>query len=329
MVKEHRRIDTFDIMKFFGIIMVIVGHMTHYFQGLIFSFHMPLFFLVAGYFYHTKGIKESFTKDVKHLVYPYLLTALAVVLTYAICSVVKQDVDLKYWMIAMVYGSGSVNHSSTLFAKVPAIGAIWFLLALFWCKNIYNVVCHYLKNPLLASLCLSGVAIFIDRYVINLPFAILPGIGAMIFYGLGHYLKQNGGFGEINPFFGIICILVWIVSFLTSNMSMVRCYYQNILINVIGALGGTYMLFLVSDVLSTCRYPMRKMVIWGGQNSLTFLCIHLYDFDVPIRGFFHIPNIIGIPLVIVMCFVGTYILSKIPFTRMAYNIKPYHFKHHV
>lgn len=67
----------------------------------------------------------------------------------------------------------------------------------------------------------------------------------------------------------------------------------------------------------------------GGQNSLTFLCIHLYDLDVPIRGFFHIPNIIGIPLVIAMCFVGTYILSKIPFTRMVYNIKPYPFKNHV
>ncbi len=265
MEKKHKRVDTFDIMKFFGIIMVIVGHMTHYFQGVIFSFHMPLFFIIAGYFYHAKGIKESFSKDVKHLVFPYLLTALAIVLTYAAYSFIKENVDMKYWMIAMIYGSGSVNHSSPLLAKVPAIGAIWFLLALFWCKNIYNVVCHYSKMPLLVSLCLSGVAIVLDRYVVNLPFAILPGIGAMFFYGLGNFLKQKGGILKFNPFFGVICVLVWIVSFLTSDMSMVRCYYQDIFINVLGAIGGTYVIFLISDVLSTCRYPLHRAVIWGGK----------------------------------------------------------------
>lgn len=265
MEKNHKRVDTFDIMKFFGIIMVIIGHMTQYFENVIFSFHMPLFFIVAGYFYHPKGIKESFIKDIKHLVYPYMLTALAIVLTYSACALVKDDVDMKYWLVAMAYGSGSVNHSSPLLAKVPAIGAIWFLLALFWCKNIYNVVNHYIKNPTVASLLLSGVAILLDKYVINLPLAILPGIGAMMFYALGHYVKQRGGFAKVNPFLGMCLILVWIASFLTSEMSMVRCYYQDFIINVIGAIGGTYVLFLISDVLSTCRYPLHKAVIWGGK----------------------------------------------------------------
>lgn len=323
MEKKSKRVDTFDIMKFFGIMMVIIGHMTHYFEHVIFSFHMPLFFIIAGYFYHSKGIKESFAKDVKHLIYPYVLTALAIVLTYLSCSVIIENVDIKYWLIAMVYGSGSVNHSSILLAKVPPIGAIWFLLALFWCKNIYNVVNHYTKKPMIVSFLLSVAAILLDKYLINLPLAILPGIGAVMFYALGFFLKQIGGFAKINPFIGIFLILIWIVSFLTSDMSMVRCYYQNFIINVIGAIGGTYVLFLISDVLSTCRYPLHKVVIWGGKNSLIFLCIHLYDLDVPIRGFLHIPNIVGIPLVILMCFVGTYVMSKIPFTKMVYNIKPF------
>lgn len=323
MEVKHKRLDTFDIMKFFGIIMVIVGHMTPYFENFIFSFHMPLFFIVAGYFYRTKGIKESFATDIKHLIYPYVLTALAIVLTYFACSFVKENVNMKHWLIAMVYGSGSLNHSSPLLAKVPIIGAIWFLLALFWCKNIYNVICHYSKKPFVLSFLLSCIAILLDRYVINLPFAILPGIGALMFYALGNFVKQKGGFLNMSPFLGTICVLVWIISFLTSEMSMVRCYYQDFVINVIGAIGGTYMLFLFSDFLSTCRYPLRTTVIWGGQNSLTFLCIHLYDLDVPIRGFLHIPNVVGIPVVIVMCFVGTLIMSKIPFTRMIYNIKPF------
>ena len=323
MASGNNRIDTFDIMKFFGIIMVIVGHMTHYFENVIFSFHMPLFFIVAGYFYHVKDIRDSFAKDVKHLIYPYILTAMAVVLTYTIFSLVKENVNVKYWLVAMLYGNGSTNHSSPLLADVPAIGAIWFLLALFWCKNIYNVICHYSKKPLSVSFLLSCVAIVLDRYVINLPFAIIPGVGALMFYAFGNYVKKKGGFLELNPLICVVCILTWIASFLTSEMSMVRCYYHDFPVNIIGAIGGTYFLFLVSNLLATCNFPLRKVIVGGGKNSLTFLCIHLYDLDVPIRSFFHMPSVLGIPLVIAMCFVGTYILSKIPFTRMVYNIKPF------
>ena len=144
------------------------------------------------------------------------------------------------------------------------------------------MVNHYTKKSMIVSFLLSVAAILLEKYLINRPLAILPGIGAVMFYALGIFLKQIGGFAKINPFIGIFLILIWIVSFLTSDMSMVRCYYQNFIINVIGAIGGTYVLFLISDVLSTCRYPLHKVVIWGGKNSLIFLCIHLYDLDVPI-----------------------------------------------
>ena len=46
---KNKRVSTFDIMKFFGIV-VIIGHMTEHFREFIFSFHMQLFFILAGYF---------------------------------------------------------------------------------------------------------------------------------------------------------------------------------------------------------------------------------------------------------------------------------------
>lgn len=320
---KKKRVSTFDIMKFFGIVVVIIGHMTEHFREFIFSFHMPLFFILAGYFYHKREIVESLRLDVKHLVYPYLLTA-AIFLTYALYFTIKDDVDLKYWFIAMCYGSGSVQHTSYYLADMPAIGAIWFLLALFWCKNIFNTIVHFAKHRYIASLIISIIAICIDNYIINLPLTILPGMGAVMFYAMGYYIRQTTGFWKINPFIATVFILIWIISFLRYGLiGMVICSYPNFIINLLGAIGGTYALFLISDVLSTAKYPLHKVVIWGGKNSLTFLCIHLYDLDVPIRGFLHIPNVVGIPLVILMCFVGTYIMSKIPFTRMVYNIKPF------
>lgn len=234
-----QRIDTFDIMKFIGIIMVIVGHMTEHFREFMFSFHMPLFFIIAGYFYHKRDIAESFRLDVRHLVYPYLLTAAAVFLTYALCSTFKEGIGLKHWFIAMCYGSGATDHTSPLLAHVPAIGAIWFLLALFWCKNVFNVIAHYLKHWFVASILVSLAAIALDQYVINLPWAVLPGAGAVMFYAIGYYIRQHAGFGKINPLLATLCILAWVVSFLNFGLiCMVRCYYPSFLINVVGAVAA-------------------------------------------------------------------------------------------
>ncbi len=44
---------TFDIMKGIGILLVLIGHVWQLPDSIhqtIYSFHMPMFFIVAGYF---------------------------------------------------------------------------------------------------------------------------------------------------------------------------------------------------------------------------------------------------------------------------------------
>ena len=46
------RIDSLDILKGIGIILVVVGHMIGnqlYIRPWIYAFHMPLFFMLSGY----------------------------------------------------------------------------------------------------------------------------------------------------------------------------------------------------------------------------------------------------------------------------------------
>lgn len=317
----QKRETTYDVMKFFGIMMVIVGHMTVHLSSFIFSFHMPLFFVIAGYFYHERDIWSELRSDAKRLLLPYAFTAAAVLFTYAVLSVFKENVDLKYWLVAALYGCGSTNHSSLYLAHVPVIGAIWFLLALFWCKTLFNVIHRHSAHWLFVSLLASCLAIIIDTRLVNLPFAFLPGAGALMFYAIGYFIRSKGGFLQVSPFLWALFIICWVVSISISDLSMVRCFYQDFLIDVLGALGGTYALFLVSALVSTTHSMATRLMIWAGQNSLTFLCIHLYDLDVPVREYFHIPAIVGIPLVILLCFVATYLMGKIPVTRRVFNIK--------
>ena len=40
--------------------------------------------------------------------------------------------------LGFFWTNSTKDHTSYLFSWAPGIGAIWFLPALFWCKNIYN-----------------------------------------------------------------------------------------------------------------------------------------------------------------------------------------------
>lgn len=321
MRQIQKRETTYDLMKFFGIMMVIVGHMTTHFSQFIYSFHMPLYFIIAGFFYHERDIRRELSSDARRLLLPYAFTAAAVFFVYAVLSLFKENVDLKYWLVASLFGCGSPNHSSLYLAHVPVIGAIWFLLALFWCKTLFNIIHRYSKHWLSISVLASLLAIVVDTRLVNLPFAFLPGVGALMFYAFGYFIRSKGGFLQISPFVWALLIVCWVVSISVSELSMVRCYYQDFLLNVLGALGGTYALFLVSALVSTTRSLPTRLMIWVGQNSLTFLCIHLLYLDVPIREYLHIPAVVGIPLVVLACFGATYAMGKIPITRRVFNIR--------
>lgn len=78
---QHQRLEYIDIAKGIGIICVILGHMDNdSIKQFVFSFHMPLFFMISGFFLSTKGKpRELLRKRVRALLPPYLLTSIALI----------------------------------------------------------------------------------------------------------------------------------------------------------------------------------------------------------------------------------------------------------
>lgn len=67
------RLEYIDILKGIGIVLVVLGHITkdrELFQ-FIYAFHMPLFFIVSGYFLHEK--KNFIISQAKSLLIPYFV----------------------------------------------------------------------------------------------------------------------------------------------------------------------------------------------------------------------------------------------------------------
>ena len=85
-----------DIMKAIGIMSVIVGHLrtSPIISSVVYSYHMPLFFLVGGYFFRPKpNIRETAAKDFKRLVIPYLFTALVLSSAYVVKTLLGLEQD--------------------------------------------------------------------------------------------------------------------------------------------------------------------------------------------------------------------------------------------
>lgn len=83
MEAKKRRLEYVDVAKGIGIICIILGHLgLASVNKVVFTFHVPIFFLITGYFTNSNRSTNDFIKNkVRTLIVPYFITS-AVVLEY-------------------------------------------------------------------------------------------------------------------------------------------------------------------------------------------------------------------------------------------------------
>lgn len=116
-----KRIHYLDYAKGIAIILVVLGHI---FSGgnvktYIYSFHMPLFFIISGYLFNysnVKSFKEFINKKIKAYLIPYVTFSIINILGYYLLSGLSLIV-LRNNLLETI--------------KFCGIGALWFLPVLF------------------------------------------------------------------------------------------------------------------------------------------------------------------------------------------------------
>ena len=84
-------------LKIFGILAVILGHIASPLGSFIYSWHMPLFFILSGFFIKFNlPIKEFFLKDFQRLMVPYFLFALVGLVMEALKRIALHRDSLDY-----------------------------------------------------------------------------------------------------------------------------------------------------------------------------------------------------------------------------------------
>lgn len=305
-----------DIVKAIGILMMIIGHCGQIpympYRHFIFTFHMPLFFIISGFFYKKKDIAMSLKSDAKHLLLPYLLSCGMIVVFFLILSFYTHDYDkLFFYLKATIVGSGTKDHSALYLSNLPDIGAIWFFPALFVCKNLYNIMSSFdVKKRLLYSSFIFVTATLIGRYLLFIPFSILSGMSAIIFYAIGDFYKTVQP--KLNVWHYIVGFCCWIVSFFYSYVNLVQPRMDLYFVDVISATAATLCVYQFAKKIM--QFGMSSFLSWIGCNSMYILCFHNFDFKIGLshklayNGYYGILLSLAIPLLLTLIY--TKIIKK-------------------
>jgi len=142
---KNKRNPYFDNMKFILILLVVIGHtvepfiheypLLYAFYKVIYTFHMPLFILISGYF-AKKAIRN---RNYKKLVQNYLVPYLIFQVLYSIMYFSVQDKDIYTLRLFTPYFT------------------LWFLLTVFTCHLILPWLLK-LPAPMLWAI-LAGTAV--------------------------------------------------------------------------------------------------------------------------------------------------------------------------
>ena len=253
---------SFDIMKGIGIVAVIIGHSSIpvSLRNFIFTWHMPMFFMISGYFYRPNSVVVSLKKNFKSLIIPYLFTAVFLSLLTFVAPLIgnKEPYSLNLFInqvYAIIYGAGSamLPNGGNYF-----VGAIWFLLALFWCRFAFNIIYTRVNDYyIIITLLVSILSTFTAQYVF-IPSNVLQGFSAMLFFLLGYIAKERKIlFKNVNIFivYSIILVLILYSSF-QGPIGMVTCYYPCFIINIVASVGAGYLIYKISSSISDTK--------WGG-----------------------------------------------------------------
>ncbi|WP_322151217.1 acyltransferase family protein [Paratractidigestivibacter sp.] len=298
-----QRIKAFDVAKSVALAAVIIGHTAIRFQSasasaskvvaLALTFHLPLFFIVSGYFLHTDKPFDC-RREARSLLRPYAIGAGAVVVGSCVSNLVLRDQGstlqlFKDWLSAAVYGAGDIaGEGLAVWPQVYRIGGIWFLLALFWAR-LFTIFGFKTKAaPLVSVICfLLG---WCSAKYIYLPFDIQCGLCAVPFVTLGAYARRYSLFdrGAMHPIVWVIFAGIWVWAFVGyEGFSMAMCGYGNTPLafvrNVSGAVAGSFCVIGLCCALE--RGPVGKTGFWCllarlGTITLVALCVHIFEDDV-------------------------------------------------
>lgn len=263
-IKAKQRDKSIDIAKGIGIILVVYGHLACPIRREIFLFHMPLFFLLSGYFFSSRdSIKIFLVKKTKSLLLPFCLF-------YILSSIFKY-----FWEN---YGD-LINYIKSFGEFLAPDPPLWFLLSLFEIFVIFFIIEKYIYSGILKLMIVCGITLIGYLCAMNEIFLFYfpqSCLGYIFFY-IGYQIKQYNILQNRKVYLyviigAIVSYCLGIVLRVHTDMKPLEIDSTYILF-FLPALGGSLLVIYFSRYLQDKRYT--SWLAYLGRNSLLVMCVHM------------------------------------------------------
>lgn len=281
-----KRNEYFDVLRGFGILCVVLGHVlnekfgnieTEIVRKFIYTYHLPLFFFISGYFTKKDSFFNFIKRKIKTLYLPCLLISMF--------SLLLIPVWVKFGALKQpdIY---TLQHKVIQILCFKAdgffIGACWFFPLLFISVIIFELILQT-ENDLIISFVslVEGILgiIFINYGIlkvrnINIALAMQP----FLFIGYivkkkRYKLKQNSLF--LGVIFAIIILTLNRLTGYQTELSKGMIYGNGILFYPL-AFMGIYFSCVCAKLINA--HKIRQVFIYLGNHSNIIMMLHFIAF---------------------------------------------------
>lgn len=285
---KNQKIPWVTLAKCIGLYLMVLGHMELVSPGMsayIYTFHMPLFFILSGMFTSRNTDKKTVCEKLyRRLIIPFIIIAAIWCVIYIVLWVKNGMFDFGYWLNNIIGTFVSPGKSMGVLKTLR--GPLWFLLAL---AEIKFLACFIEKTWfwIILSVLAIAISLLLGHFNIVLPFAIDSAVLAIPFYAAGVFLRQYSSIWETNKLMSLIAaivcgLLTFAVYKYNGIVDINHCLWGNniLLFYIGGALGSIGIFFLSISASSIYNYmggviltlvSGAMLIIGFSQNISSFI----------------------------------------------------------
>lgn len=293
-----KRIEYIDIARGIGILLVVLAHndfgyISPYGHEVIYSFHMPLFFFLSGYFIRTDISFVEFTKKRFHSVLkPFLFTLFMIYFTSVSFEKMAFGTALRR-IVKSLYGTGVyIDWVQLWFLPnlfVVSLYAFLFIVVIGrlnnrWLRLGILLATLAITLPFLKSFYPFSVLLAGNQYeLLGLPFSLDLVFLSGFFFILGsevRWMADEEVFGNTLLLAGTGIAVFGLTYFIDSPVDFNTRLYSSFLINTIEAIAGILFVLALSRQIELRTGRIASLLKYFGRASLIILIFH-----VPIQDF--------------------------------------------
>lgn len=264
--KDFKRLDYIDWAKACSIFLIVVAHFlpnNSFIRIIIYSFHVPIFFLISGMTINQNSNKKLF----KRILIPYLIYYIL-----SLIFIVVFDSPTKNDFLDILYIKGKIGLWNSV---------LWFFPCYFIVINLMTIVIKIFKNKIWISLIISSVIsilFFYNEffYYFGLNKIILLYNYCCIGYLIKNiYIKINQRKNIKYSIISFILFILMLIGYGLINKNNPISINQNDINDII-----VYLVFSISEciafIISLINLKQNKIIISISKNTLFIMSTHLF-----------------------------------------------------